>query len=94
MLSTVHDFLRFVLPLLLQINVLLALFNLIPMPPLDGSYLVESLLPPSLAAQFRAFGAQWGFVVVLALVYTGVARRLIDIGSALVAPVLAAIAGI
>lgn len=94
MLATVHDFLRFVLPLLLQINVLLALFNLIPMPPLDGSYLVESLLPRPLAARYRSFGAHWGFVVVLVLVYTGVAWRLIRFGEALVGPVLAAIAGI
>jgi Zn-dependent protease len=94
MLATLHDFLLVLLPPLLQINVLLALFNLIPMPPLDGSYLVESLLPRPLAAQYRAFGAQWGFVVVLVLVYTGVARRLIGFGSALVSPVLAAIAGI
>ena len=94
LLLTVHDFLRYVLPLVLQINVLLAIFNLIPMPPLDGSYLVESVLPRPLAAQYRAFGAHWGFVVVLLLVYTGVTGRIIHFGAALITPVLAAIAGI
>jgi Zn-dependent protease len=92
--ATLHGFLSQVLPLLLQINVLLALFNLIPMPPLDGSYILYHLLPRDLAVKYRAFGATWGFIVVLALVYTGVARSFISFGFALVSPIIRVIAGI
>ena len=93
-LFTLHEFMQAVLPLLLQINVLLALFNLIPMPPLDGSWVLYRLLPPRLAEPYRRFGRQWGFIVVLALVFTGVARQFIGFGFSLVAPFLRAIAGI
>jgi len=93
-LATMHEFLSRVLPLLLQINVLLALFNLIPMPPLDGSYVLYHLLPPEMAEKYRAFGAAWGFLVVLALVYTGVARAFIGFGYSLVLPLMRVIAGI
>ena len=91
--ATIHAFARATLPLFLQINVLLALFNLIPMPPLDGSYLVNHFLPPPLAARYRAFGLRWGFIVVLLLVYTGVARQFIGFGFKLLSPVLNGLAG-
>lgn len=90
---TVHAFLQAVLPLLQQINVLLALFNLIPMPPLDGSYVVEHLLPGPLAYQYRMFGMRWGFMVVLLLVFTGVAGKFISAGFSVVQPVLRALSG-
>lgn len=43
----------------ISINVFLALFNLLPIPPFDGSHIVEGLLPESMArgyAKFRAVG--------------------------------------
>ena len=43
----------------ISINVFLALFNLLPIPPFDGSHIIEGLLPESLArsyAKFRAVG--------------------------------------
>lgn len=48
------------------VNVFLALFNLLPVPPFDGSHIVEGLLPGPLA---RAYGAsrRWAFPVVLTL---------------------------
>jgi Zn-dependent protease len=73
--------------------VLLALFNMIPMPPLDGSWVLYHLLPPRLAEPYRAFGAQWGFLVVLGLVYTGIARTFIGFGWTVLSPVLLALAG-
>ena len=92
-LATLHQFLRTLLPMVLQINVLLALFNMIPMPPLDGSWVVYHLLPPGLAERYRAFGAQWGFLIVLGLVYTGIARTFIGFGWTVLSPVLLALAG-
>lgn len=38
-----------VLTTFILINIFLALFNLLPIPPFDGSHIVEGLLPPSAA---------------------------------------------
>lgn len=47
------------------INILLAFFNLIPIPPLDGSKVIEPFLPAALQQQYRELGmriAQWGMM--------------------------------
>ncbi|MGH7570940.1 MAG: site-2 protease family protein [Gemmatimonadota bacterium] len=48
------------------LNFILAVFNLLPIPPLDGSHVVASLLPRRLAYRYRSMGA-FGFVIVLLL---------------------------
>ncbi|MGH7549265.1 MAG: site-2 protease family protein [Gemmatimonadota bacterium] len=48
------------------LNFILAVFNLLPIPPLDGSHVVASLLPPPLAYKYRSLGA-FGLVIVLLL---------------------------
>jgi Zn-dependent protease len=52
------------------INIFLALFNLIPIPPLDGSHLLASFLPPKLA-RFYAYLEPFGFILLLVMLYSG-----------------------
>lgn len=52
------------------INLVLGCFNLIPIPPLDGSKILAWLLPPNLAYRFMQF-ERYGFIVILLLAVTG-----------------------
>jgi Zn-dependent protease len=51
-------------------NVLLAIFNMIPIPPLDGSTLLWRFLPPQLVWQWRPVLAQYGFIILLIFIFT------------------------
>jgi Zn-dependent protease len=59
-----------------QVNLLLAFFNLIPVPPLDGGNVLLGLLPPSMAAVLDQV-RQFGFLILYALMLTGIASALI-----------------
>ena len=58
------------------INCALAWFNLMPVPPLDGSHVVGGLLPASVADQFQALG-RYGMIIIMVLLATGVFGRVI-----------------
>lgn len=65
-----------VLFLAIQVNLLLAFFNLIPIPPLDGGNVLMGLLPTRLAISYAQL-RQYGFLILYALMLTGVASALI-----------------
>ena len=51
----------------ITINIFLALFNMLPIPPFDGSHIVEGLLPRSMVAGYEGM-RRYGFLLVLVLI--------------------------
>jgi Zn-dependent protease len=58
------------------INLLLCIFNLIPVPPLDGGRIVAGFLPGSLSLSFQRY-EHFGILVILVLSLTGVLGKII-----------------
>jgi Zn-dependent protease len=50
------------------INIILIIFNLLPIPPLDGSHVMYHLLPPHLAVRYREVG-RYGFLILFGLLF-------------------------
>lgn len=66
------EFLTGALGTFILINVFLALFNLLPIPPFDGSHIVEGLLPRSLAKHWQKLQAAGMLLLVLLIAMTWV----------------------
>ena len=62
--------------LFMLVNLVLGFFNLIPIPPLDGSRIVTGLLPRSLAIEYMKL-ERFGFLILFGLLYLGIFRRFV-----------------
>jgi Zn-dependent protease len=60
-----------------QINIILAAFNLIPLPPLDGSKILMGFASPSVQNFFFRI-ERYGFFIIIALLYLGVLNPVIN----------------
>jgi Zn-dependent protease len=58
------------------INLVLCIFNFLPIPPLDGSKILLGLLPDNLARSYLKI-EKYGFVLILILAFSGILSRLI-----------------
>lgn len=53
------------------VNLILGVFNLLPIPPLDGSNILAGLLPPKAAYSYMNF-SKYGFILIILLAVTGI----------------------
>lgn len=76
-LGDVQDAVKLLLWTGVWLNLLLMVLNFLPIPPLDGGHMLESLLPRNLAEpleQLRPFG----LIILLAVSYSGLLNSLVD----------------
>jgi Zn-dependent protease len=59
-----------------MVNVMLGIFNLLPVPPLDGSGILSSLLPPSFEASMEQL-QRFGFLLLFVALYTGIVSKIL-----------------
>ena len=60
-----------------KINIILAAFNLIPIPPLDGSKILMGFAPPNVQAYLLRL-ERFGFFIIIGLLYLGILDPVID----------------
>ena len=61
---------------LIMINLVLGVFNLIPIPPLDGSRILAGLLPQELASSYARI-EPYAFVILIAFIWLGLLGRVV-----------------
>lgn len=75
-INTGSQFLADMAQIGIQINLLLAVLNLLPLPPLDGGRVVSALLPPKISYQFDQLEA-YGLFILLGLLFLGIFQSVI-----------------
>ena len=67
--STLSELFNFILSSILRLNLLLAIFNLLPIPPLDGSKIFALLLPEKEANSYLALGSIGTILLLVLLLF-------------------------
>jgi len=86
LLPQVLDFLQRMFYGGIFLNIVLAVFNLIPVPPLDGSHVLAAMLPAGLAARFQSIGFLGVFALIALMRVPAFSEAFGAIAGALFAP--------
>jgi Zn-dependent protease len=87
-----HSVLSLMLPIVIRINIILGAFNLIPIPPLDGSKILMSFLPAGAQQKFARL-EPYGFFILIALLFTGLLNPVINFMQSLIYSLIAMLFG-
>lgn len=79
--------LMYAVSLFMQINIFLAVFNLIPIPPLDGSKLMLVILPPRMYAKYESI-QRYSFIILMVLIITNILSFVVSLLSRFVIQLL------
>lgn len=71
-----NDLLLIFMKTFIQLNVILAIFNLLPLPPLDGSKIVVSIAPGSIAQFYRRIEPYAGIILIALVLFGGLGKIL------------------
>ncbi len=78
-----NSLLSAILPIVIKINIILGAFNLIPIPPLDGSKILMSFLPYKAQENLERI-EPYGFFILVILLFTGLLDPVIDFMQSLI----------
>jgi Zn-dependent protease len=68
-MASMMGILQHMLVIGIQVNLILAIFNLLPIPPLDGSHVMKYLLPPAWSLRYQAIGGAGIIILILMLTF-------------------------
>ena len=73
-----NAFMNLFLRTCVTLNIYLAVFNLIPIPPLDGSKILAGFLPKQTAFKFLSTMEQYGFLILMVLILLDITDLIIN----------------
>ena len=73
-----NAFMNLFLRTCVTLNIYLAVFNLIPIPPLDGSKILAGFLPKQTAFKFLSTMEQYGFLILMVLILLNITDLIIN----------------
>lgn len=87
-ISNIFHLNSIIIYLIILINISIAIFNLIPIPPLDGSRILLNLLPPESSAKWEEALNRYGFILIIILVFLPISSTGRPLINTIISPII------